>query len=295
LSALNLHHLHYFWAVARVGSLTGAAARLRVAPSAVSAQLRLLEAQLGQELFAREGRGLVLTEAGKIALAYAEVIFSASGELVSTLQEGRGRGQVLRVGAVATLSRNFQRSFLRPLLQQSEVRLHLASGSLQELLEQLQAHALDVVLSNEPATAGVERPLRSVQLARQPVNLVCSRPVPDFAFPGSLSVHRIILPSPASALRAAFDALCERARVRARVLAEVDDMATLRLLARDTDALVLAPSVVVRDELRQGLIHEVCTVPELFESFYAITLERHFPHPLLGALLEREEGELLGG
>ncbi len=295
MNALNYHHLQYFWAVARVGSLAKAAASLHVVPSAVSSQLRQLEDHLGEPLFTREGRGLALTEAGRIALAYADVIFATGRELVSTLGEGRAHGQVLHVGAVATLSRNFQRSFLRPLLGGTDVRLHLASGRFEDLLVHLEAHTLDVVLANQPAPASAEQPLRSRQLARQPVSIVSSRPQPGFRFPQDLSGRPMILPGPASVLRAEFDARCERLRARVRVLAEVDDMATLRLLVRDTDALALVPSVVVRDELRQGTIHEVYTVPDLFESFYAITSKRRFEHPLVASLLDREEAELLEG
>ena len=150
MNALNFHHLQYFWAVARVGSLTKAATSLHVAPSAVSAQVRQLEDQLGQPLFTREGRGLALTESGRIALAYADVIFATGRELVSTLGEGRAHGQILHIGAVATLSRNFQSSFLRPLIGGTDARLHLASGRFEDLLVHLQAHTLDVVLANPP-------------------------------------------------------------------------------------------------------------------------------------------------
>jgi len=102
----------------------------------------------------------------------------------------------------------------------------------------------------------------------------------------------MILPGIASDLRTEFDSLCERLGVRPRVLAEVDDMATMRLLARDTDALVLVPSVVVREELREGLLHEMCMLPDLAESFYAITTDRRFQHPLLDELLQRDEAQL---
>jgi LysR family transcriptional activator of nhaA len=103
----------------------------------------------------------------------------------------------------------------------------------------------------------------------------------------------MILPGVASELRTAFDALCTRHGVRPRLLAEVDDMATMRLLARDSVALVLVPSVVVRDELKEGRLHEVCRLADLSESFYAVTVERRFQHPLLRELLDREESELL--
>lgn len=293
LLALNFHHLQYFWAVARDGNLTRTARELRIAPSALSSQIRQLEEQVGQALFARQGRRLELTEAGKIALAYAEEIFSTGGELVATLRQRDRRRQALRVGAVATLSRNFQRSFVRPLLTQPEVRLRLSSGSLDELLAQLEAHALDVVLSNRPAGPSPGRRARSRRLARQPASIVASRPAPAFRFPGDLARRPMILPGPASELRSEFDELCERLGVRVPILAEVDDMATIRLLARDSGAPALVPSVVVRDELREGTLQELCVVADVAETFYAITIERRFQHPLLRALLDRDEAELL--
>lgn len=147
---INFHHLRYFWAVAKVGNLTRTAAQLRVAQSALSSQIHQLEEQLGEALFLRQGRSLTLTEAGRITLAYAEEIFSAGGELLSTLKQGRRPEQVLRIGAVATLSRNFQESFIRPLLEQPDVRLCLEAGGLEGLLVRLEEHALDVVV--EPAS-----------------------------------------------------------------------------------------------------------------------------------------------
>jgi len=290
---LNLHHLRYFHAVAVEGNLTRTAQRLRVSQSALSSQIRQLESELGTALFDRVGRRLELTEAGRIARDYAEEIFAAGVELVDTLAQGRRRQQTLRVGAVATLSRNFQRSFVRPLLTQPSVRLKLSAGSLEELLPQLAGHTLDVVLANHPATRTSEQRFRSRLLARQPVSIVASRPLKPFRFPDDLAGQPMVLPSEASELRSGFDALCERHGVRVKIRAEVDDMATMRLVARDTDALALLPTVVVRDELRQGLVHELCVVPELSEGFYAITIDRRYQHPLLRALLDRDEQQLL--
>lgn len=292
-SVLNFHHLRYFWAVAKDGNLTRAARRLRVSQSALSTQIKQLEEQLGQALFVREGRGLELTEAGRIALAYAEGIFAAGGELLATLKDGRRREHVLRVGAVATLSRNFQESFIKPLLGEPGVQLRLSSGSLDELLHRLEAHALDLVLSNRPVQRGEGRPWHCRRIAQQRVSLV-GRPRPKaFRFPQDIGGVPLLLPGPDSELRAAFDALCEQLAVRVRVLAEVDDMAMMRLLARDTRAVALLPSVVVRDELRGGVLQEYCVVPGLNESFYAITVERQYQHPLLRPLLSRSEDELL--
>ncbi len=114
-----------------------------------------------------------------------------------------------------------------------------------------------------------------------------------FRFPDDLAARPAIVPGRASPLRTELDALCEAAGVRMRVLAEVDDMAMVRLLARDTDALAVVPSVVVRDELRLGIVYELCAVPALSESFYATTARRRFEHPLLRSLLDRPETALL--
>lgn len=294
VAQLNFHHLRYFWAVAADGNLTRTATRLRVAPSALSTQIRQLEAQLGAALFRRDGRRLVLTEAGAIARAYADEIFAAGGQLVATLARGRQRGHLLRVGAVATLSRNFQESFVKPLLAQPDLRLALEAGALADLLRRLDAHALDLVLANRPPPRDHRGRFRCQRIARQPVSIVGSTRPRAFRFPRSIADVPMILPSQESDIRSEFDALCAQRGVRVRVLAEVDDMATLRLLARDTTALALVPSVVVRDELHAGVLHEHAEVPGLFESFYAITLPRAFPHPLLKLLLDQDEDELLG-
>ncbi|MFO0691993.1 MAG: LysR family transcriptional regulator [Polyangiales bacterium] len=290
---LNFHHLHYFWAVAREGNLTRAAKQLRIAPSALSAQIRQLEDQLGEPLFVRQGRTMAISEAGRIALDYAESIFAAGDELVSTLKDGRSREQVLRVGTVATLSRNFQESFLGPLLGAPDVRLRLRSGSLDDLVTRLVAHDLDLVLSNRAVQPDEGRAVRTRRIARQGVSLIGHGVRHGFRFPENLEDVAMIVPGPESEIRAAFDAMLEQAGIRARIVAEVDDMATMRLLARDTDYVTLLPSVVVRDELRSGVLHELCVVPGLFESFYAITVERHFPHPWLRTLLARDEAAIL--
>lgn len=290
---LNFHHLHYFWAVANDGNLTRTAMRLRVAQSALSAQIRQLEDQLGEALFVRERRGLTLTEAGHVALRYAEDIFGAGDELLATLKQGRRREQVLRVGAVATLSRNFQESFIKPLLGQPDVRLQLQSGTFDDLLGRLAKHALDLVLANRTPRRQPGDAWRCRRLARQEVSLVGHARRRAFRFPEDLRTTPMIVPGSDSDIRTEFDALCEQLDVKIQVQAEVDDMATMRLLARDMEAIALVPSVVVRDELSSGTLFEYCVVPSLFETFYAITVERHYQHPLVRTLLARDEADIL--
>jgi LysR family transcriptional activator of nhaA len=286
---LNFNHLHYFWSVAHEGSLTRAAQRLNLSQSAVSVQIQKLERQIGHPLFDRLGKKLILTEAGQIALDYADTVFKAGDELISTL---RGRPlasrQILRVGALTTLSRNFQLEFLRPLVGRADVELIVRSGTLRDLITQLETHAIDVVLANSAATRDSRSLLRNYLLNEQPVSLVGRPPrrKPRFRFPNDLRTEPILLPSLDSDTRVAFDRILELAGIRPNILAEVDDMAMLRLLAREREGVTLVPPIVVRDELRTGTLIEHCRIPEVTEKFYAIVQKRRFPNQLLAKILK---------
>jgi len=288
MRSLNYNHLRYFWAVAHEGSLTRAAAHMNLSQSALSVQIRKLEHQIGHPLFERVGKSLVLTEAGKIALDTADTVFEAGNELLNIL-DGRPRAslQILRVGALTTLSRNFQLEFLRPLVGRADVELIVRSGTMRGLLAQLEAHVIDVVLSNSPAPRDARTSFRNHLLDEQPVSLV-GRPRPGqrpFRFPEDLRDEPILLPSLDSGIRAGFDQLMEVAGIRPVILAEVEDMAMLRLLARERGGVSLVPPIVVRDELEAGVLVEHCRIPQLTESFYAIVQNRRFPNPLVGQLL----------
>jgi LysR family transcriptional activator of nhaA len=289
MADLNFNHLRYFWAVAHEGSLTRAAERLHLSQSALSVQIQKLEHQMGHSLFERVGRRLVLTEAGQIALDYADTVFAAGNELMSTLQGRPATSRlVLRVGALPTLSRNFQLEFLTPLVRRSDVELIVRSGTMRDLVGQLEAHAVDVVLANSAGPREARLALRNYLLDQQPVSLV-GRPRPGrrpFQFPDDVHGEPLLLPSLDSDIRVAFDRVLERAGIRPVVLAEVDDMAMLRLLAREREGLTLVPPIVVRDELQAGLLVEHCQIPAVTESFYAIVQQRRFPNPLLAELLK---------
>ncbi|MBN9434562.1 MAG: LysR family transcriptional regulator [Bosea sp.] len=288
MSGLNYNHLRYFWAVAHDGNLTRTAERLGVSQSALSVQIRKLEDRIGHPLFERRGKQLLLTEAGHIALDHADAIFAAGDELLGTLRERVvGRRQVLRVGSLATLSRNFQTSFLRPLLGRDDVEIVLRSGSAGDLLQALEAHRLDVVLVNIAPMRDAATPWIAHPIAEQPVSLVGtpdrvgeSRDVEALLASGPL-----ILPTPESSIRGGVDALLDRLGIRPRIAAEVDDMAMMRLLAREGVGLAAVPPIVVQDELASGVLKEVGRLPEISETFCALTLSRRFPNPLLRALL----------
>src|SRR3954463_1578626 len=177
MAALNYNHLRYFWAVAHEGNLTRTAERLNVSQSALSIQIQKLETQLGHPLFERRGKQLLLTEAGRIALDHADAIFATGEELIGMLkQTGGAARQVLRVGALATLSRNFQMGFLRPVLGRPDIEVILRSGGLTDLLQALEALRLDVVLVNQSpdreGARGAASSWISYRVAEQQVSLV---------------------------------------------------------------------------------------------------------------------------
>lgn len=287
---VNYRHLHHFWAVAKEGHLTRAAESLHISQSSISKQIRELELRLGHDLFVRDGRTLKLTETGRVVLAYAESIFSLGNEMLAAVTAGEGQSKKrLRIGAVATLSRNFQDNFLRSLLVMPTVHIQIESGSLEELVQRLGVHKLDVVLSNRAPASGAEDALHVRRVSRQPVCLI-GPPQQDgreFAFPRDLERVRLLLPGHNSDIRSQFDVLCEELALDLDIFAEVDDMAMLRLLARDSGSVALLPPVVVQDELLSGALEEYCVVPDVYENFYAITAERQFQPALLSELLER--------
>jgi LysR family transcriptional activator of nhaA len=274
LAQLNFHHLFYFWRVAKTGHLTRAAQDLHISQSALSAQIRQLEDRLGEVLFEREGRRLVLTDTGQLVLSYAENIFGLGQEMLGRLQ-GSSEGMIrLRVGSVATMSRNYQENWIKPLLADPLVVLTLESGLLEGLLERLVQHQLDVVLANEAVPAGMDRPLHCRFLGSQAISLVGPASVwkgQTLRIPEDLDGVDIALPGPRHALRAQFDALCLSAEVKPRLRVEVDDMAMLRLIARDSGWLTVLPEVVVQDELWTGSLVTVGRSNQLQEHFYAIT------------------------
>jgi LysR family transcriptional regulator, transcriptional activator of nhaA len=284
---LNYNHLRYFWAVARDGNLTRTADRLNVSQSALSVQIRKLESRLGHALFERRGRQLHLTEAGRIACDHADTIFATGDELVGTLRETGGARQAVRVGALATLSRNFQLDFLRPILGRHDLEIVLRSGGASELLHGLQALRLDVVLTNQMPVSDTLSPFIAHKLSEQPVSLVCSPErlgdVRDVVT--ILASHPVILPTSDSSVRTGFDAFVDRLGIRLQIAAEVDDMAMMRLLVREGVGVAVLPPIVVKDELASGALIEIDELPGITETFFALTVARRFPNAVIRALL----------
>ena len=285
---MNYNHLYYFWSVAKLGKLTLAAEQLHVSQSALSTQIKKLEHQMGHDLFDRRGRRLILTAAGQMTLDYAETIFSAGEELLRRLKHSEQLNkQVIRIGAISTLSRNFQMQFIERLLKHDNIEVVIRSGSLAELLSGLKAHRLDVVLVNQIPLRDSATTWSSHVLDRQDVSLVGtqSRIRGRTSLSALLSTEPLILPTAESGCRNDIDILLQRLDIQPNIIAEVDDMAMMRLLARQDLGLAILPPIVVVDELSKGQLHEVCHLEGLTEVFAALTQNKNLPNPLLDNLL----------
>ena len=291
MSALNYNHLRYFWAVAHDGNLTRTAARLNLTQSALSVQIRKLEERLGHALFERRGRQLHLTEVGRITLDHADAIFATGEELLGTLRDAGASRRALRLGALATLSRNFQMEFLQPVLRRPDIEIIVRSGSTADLLDALQSLSLDIVLINQPPARDALTPFVSHRLAERAVSLIGTpeRFRKTCSLAERLRDHPVILPTPETSIRIGFDALMNQLGVRPHIVAEVDDMAMLRLLAREDIGLAVLPSIVVKDELTAGSLVEGDPLKGITETFYAVTLDRRFPNPVLRELIRHEK------
>jgi len=274
---LNYHHLQYFRAIVKEGGVTRAAQKLNLSQSTISAQLKDLEESLGSALFEREGRTLVLTEAGQVALDYAENIFRTGDELRAGFAEEHTEGRrTIRIGALSPLSKNLQFEIIRPLIMAGGTHVQVVEGEMQDMMEPLKHHQIDLLLSNLPPGGGDAEYTHSHLLGEMPVYLVGRPPfkIPNKPFPQWLEELPVFLPSSRSAARIEFDAILVRAGVKPKVQAEVDDMALLRLLALSGAGLALVPEIGVKFDLEEKSLLRIEKIKNLKERFYAITAHR---------------------
>lgn len=289
MSRLNYHHLQYFWQVAKMGNLTKTAEKLHISQSALSSQIKQLEESLDCQLFTRQGRKLVLTEMGNVAFSYAESIFSKGNELETLLRQGyESEIQTIRAGVLSTMSRNFIESFVEPVLSNHAIKIEIFSASQPRLLTMLSNHELDLALTNIEVRGNTQELWECILLNRQPINVIGPDGFdikPEFS--KKYEQFNWILPNNDSPIRTAFDGLCALHHIEPKVIAEANDMAMLRLLARDSPGLTVMPQVVVKDEINSGLLKRYSELPDVYENFYAVTIKKHFRKPEINNLVNQ--------
>ena len=287
---LNYHHLHYFWVVARTGSIARASEELRLSQPTISNQLKTLEAALGHELLERRGRGLVLTDVGRTVQRYADDIFRTGRELQQALQGLPSRDRIpFSVGVVDVIPKLLAERMLQSAVAAvKDLRLVCREGPLPALLASLALHELDVVLSDRPAPESVRVKAFAHLLAECGVVFLAAPRLAHLrkGFPGSLDGAPMLLPSGGTALRQGLDAWLEARGVKPLVVGEFDDGALLKAFGARGLGVFAVPAMIEKEVCAQFGVAPVGRTEEVRERFYAITVERRLRHPAAVAIAE---------
>jgi LysR family transcriptional regulator, transcriptional activator of nhaA len=286
---LNYHHLRYFWVVAKHGSLQAAGKVLHVSHPTISAQIHALEDQMGQKLFEKSGRRLVLTDVGRIAYRYAEEIFGIGRDLMDAMSgqlvDGNRR---LDVGVVDAVPKLVVQQLLAPALEMvPPVRLHCHEDRFDKLLSDLALGAVDVVISDAPIPTGSSIRAFHHLLGDSSVSIFG---VPALAkkhkrgFPESLNGAPFLVPSDNSALRRDLNHWFDRRKIQPRIVAEFDDSALLKVFAAQGHGLFAAPSVVADQVCTHYGVQLLGEVSGVRERFYVVSLDRKVKHPAVVAI-----------
>jgi LysR family transcriptional activator of nhaA len=288
MGTLNYHHLRLFQAVAREGNLTRASKQLHLTPQTVSTQIRDLEAALGERLFQRIGRRMFLTEAGQVALRYANEIFSLGQEFQETLR-GRPTGHPPRilVGAADVLPKLIVHRLIEPALRLNEpIQLVCHEGTPTELLADLAVHRLDVVLSDTPIPPTVNVRAYNHLLGTCGVTFMAQPKLGRRLrrrFPESLDGAPVLLPIDDAVLRRLLDGWFDSCGVRPVIVGEFEDSALLKSFGQAGEGFFAIPTVVEEEVARQYEVEAIGQTEEVTESFYAISVERRVRHPAVAA------------
>ncbi len=294
---LNYHHLLYFFTVAREGGVARAAKRLHLSQSAVSAQLRTFQRNLGQTLLQRDGRGVALTEMGRVAYRYAEEIFGLGRELGDAMR-GRPTGtpSQLIVGVADVIPKLVAYELLSPALALPEpVQLICREDRPERLLAELALHNLDVVLSDGPIGPGVN--VRAFNhLLGECGTVVVGAPALARrfrpGFPGSLDQAPLLMPAAGTVLRRSLDGWLDQHGLRPHVAGEFEDSALIKTFAQAGAGLTLVPEVIEAEVARQYQLRRVGRLTEVRERYYAISVERRLRHPAVVAISHAARNQL---
>lgn len=294
---LNYHHLRYFWTVAKEGSLARAAEKLHVSQPSISEQMRELESALGEKLFRREGRNNKLTEAGQIVFAYAEEIFALGREMLNAVKQRPGAKTLrLYVGVADSFPKLVTNEILKPAFSLPQmVHVICREGKLEDLLAQLAAHRLDLVLADEPASSNVSFKAFNHSLGTTGTTFCAEQKLAARLkrnFPKSLHDAPALLPVDNTSLRRALEGWFREHNIQPRVLAEFEDLALMNVMAAEGRGFIAMPTVAAKDALTHYGFHKIGEAPECRVQLHVITAERRIAHPAVTLITENSRARL---
>jgi LysR family transcriptional activator of nhaA len=295
---MNFKHLHYFWVTARAGGVVRAGEQLHTTPQTLSGQIRLLEERFGRKLFRRSGRQLELTPEGRVALGYADHIFTLGAELESAMRQPAGGQRVLefRVGVADSVAKSVAYRLLEPALSIAEpVRLIGSEGKFPDLVAQLALHRLDLVIADEPLSRRISVKAFNHPLGTTPMSFFCTpalRSRLQGDFPACLHGAPMLIQGAASSVRQQLEGWLARQQIQPRVVAEFDDGALMTAFGREGRGVFMAPTVLEAETVAQYGVVVIGRSDELVEEFFAVSVERRISHPCVAAITQAARGRL---
>jgi LysR family transcriptional regulator, transcriptional activator of nhaA len=286
---LNYKQLHYFWQVARAGSIARASEQLDLTPQTLSGQIGLLENSLEATLFKRVGRGLELTETGRLALSYADEIFEIGAEMEQALSGGTVKQvATFRVGIADVMPKSIVYRLLAPAMALNEpIKIICREDKLDKLLGDLAIHRLDLVLSDRPMPSQLDVNGDNHKLGECGISFFTT---PTLAakyregFPASLNHAPLLVPSLDTSMRSRLMRWFDTQRIRPKIVGEFDDSALMKAFGQAGIGIFMAPSVIAAEIERQYGVVELGKTEEVQDYYYAISVERRFDHPAVAAI-----------
>lgn len=296
---MNFKHLRYFWLVAKTGSIARASEQLHLTPQTLSGQIRLLEEQLEGPLFVKRGRGLELTDAGRLAYRFAQDIFSLGSELEESLRRYKagGRQVEFRVGIADSVSKTIAYWLIEPATRVG-VPVHLVcrEGTLDEFIAELGAHRLDLVIAGEPIPPSARVRAYNHRLGTSAVSFFSApalRKTLRGKFPACLDGVPTLVPTAESAVRRHLDQWFEANGVRPRLVGEFDDTALMKAFGQRGVGVFTGPSALEPEIEKQYGVKVIGRAAEVVEEYFAISVERRLTHPCVVAISQAARNQLL--
>jgi LysR family transcriptional activator of nhaA len=296
---MNFKHLHYFWVAARSGGIIKAGEHLHTTPQTLSGQIKLLEERLGRKLFRKSGRQLELTDDGRVALGYADEIFTLGSELEAALRQPSSGPRVLdfRVGVADSVAKSVAYRLLEPAMDlDAPVRLIGVEGKFPDLLAQLALHRLDLVIADEPLTRRISVKAYNHALGTSRMSFFCApslRGRLEGPFPQCLHGAPMLIQGASSSVRQALDAWLVRHQIQPRIVGEFDDGALMTAFGREARGVFMSPSVLEAETVAHYGVDVIGHGDEeLVEEFYAVSVERRIKHPAVAAITQAARGRL---
>jgi LysR family transcriptional activator of nhaA len=272
--------------------------QLHTTPQTLSGQIKLLEESFGRKLFRKSGRQLELTEDGRVALGYADDIFTRGAELESAMRQAGSGSRALdfRVGVADSVAKSVAYRLLEPAMSLPEpVRLIGSEGKFPDLLAQLALHRLDLVIADEPLSRRISVKAFNHALGTTPMSFFCApslRSRLSGPFPQCLHGAPMLIQGPASSVRQQLEGWLARHQIEPQVVGEFDDGALMTAFGREGRGVFMSPAVLEAETVAHYGVEVIGRSDELVEEFFAVSVERRITHPCVAAITQAARGRL---